>query len=313
LRCLMRMDIPGMDLLDTDPERAVKHQGRAALLASSAAMLNGTRRIMTEVSDFCQIMNEQRLATVPEAQATAGWQAAMGVTEFTVYYAWGGFPSVPHPVTIPDKNLKFRTPEDYLAINTLTNDLVGQLEPAKLIPDVFLYYPIELVQEGFVPSDLPLWEMNLSPRLVEIRDSFNRAMEHLVRVGAFVCLVDGRMIQSAKFDRTGIQILGARAKTILYPEKCAPPKELMPPADCPMYELKPDTVRKLFDIGKIRVLNLNANVLVTVMETDDEFLFSCVNLKNEPQTADFRTAAGSQNLALKPYEVRLLKRPKKEQ
>jgi len=135
-------------------------------------------------------------------------------------------------------------------------------------------------------------------------------VDHLVRVGGFPCLVDGRMIQSATNGRNGVQIMNANAKTILYPEKCAPPKELFPPEDCPIYELKPDTVKKLFDIGKIRLLNMNPNVLATVMETDEEYLVTCVNLKNQPQGGEFRLLGKLELVDLKPYDVKIVRRPR---
>jgi len=87
LKCLGRMQVPGLDLLSSDPE-AVNHTGwLTAGLPASAARLNGRRRVMTEVSDFSQKMGGQGPAKLAEMQATAAWQATWDVTEFTLYYS----------------------------------------------------------------------------------------------------------------------------------------------------------------------------------------------------------------------------------
>jgi hypothetical protein len=47
------------------------------------------------------------------------------------------------------------------------------------------------------------------------------------------------------------------------------------------------------------------------METEEEYLLTCVNLKNQPQMGEYRTADGIEMVELKPYEVRLIRRPRR--
>ncbi len=307
LRNILRFDIPGIDVLDGIPETSFKHGARAILLAASAAMLNGTRRIMTETSDFAQFHNKQNLTTVSECRATAAWQAAFGVTDFTWYYMWGDSEILPHPiVNTGDPSFKPRTAEEYRQFNDFVTGLVDQLLPARLVPDVFLYYPVELVQEEFVPSELSYWEMKLSSRLIEVRDAYDRAVDQLVRAGIFPCLVDAPMIHSAVVDAKGVRIMNARARAIVYPEHCPPPRDLQPPAGCPVYEMTADLPQRLFKEGKIRLLNSNPDVLVTVLETEQGKRITCVNLKNHDQTTQVQTADTAETVVLKPYETKVL-------
>lgn len=304
LRCLMRMDIPGIDVLDSNPAASFRHSHRAALLASSAAMLNGTRRIMTEVSDFMQRMDENRLAEVPAMQATAAWQAALGVTEFTLYYSWDiPDPNPFLPAEVRKKGL-FRPATEYLEYNRFVTALVEQLEPCRLVPDVFLYYPIELVQEQIVPSELPRSRIQFSARLQAIRDSFNRAMDELLRAGVVPCLVDEAMIRSAEMRDDGIHILNACAQAIVFPKDC------VPPGMTAEWEFSENTPQALFAAGKTRMVNQNPSVFVAAMEAADELVFTCVNLDKNPQTCGFRTRSGVENLPLGGYETTVLRRPK---
>ena len=89
LKVLGRMHIPGLDMLNSDPEAVIHSGWLTAALPASAARLGGRRRVMTEVSDFSQKMGGQGPVGLAEMQATAAWQAAWDVTDFTLYYGMG--------------------------------------------------------------------------------------------------------------------------------------------------------------------------------------------------------------------------------
>ena len=75
LKVLTRMDIPGLDMLSSDPATVIHSGWLTAALPSSAAMLTGGRRVMTEVSDFSQKMGGTGPVDLAHMQATAAWQA----------------------------------------------------------------------------------------------------------------------------------------------------------------------------------------------------------------------------------------------
>ncbi|MHC4405896.1 MAG: hypothetical protein ACYTG0_40145, partial [Planctomycetota bacterium] len=124
LKCLGRMDIPGLDLLNSDPVAVTRSGWLTAGLPASAAMLERRRRVMTEVSDFSQKLGGQGPVGLAEMQAVAAWQAAWGVTDFTLYYSPNDRPAETHRAYC---------------------DFVGRVNaivrPARRQGDVLLYYP----------------------------------------------------------------------------------------------------------------------------------------------------------------------------
>ena len=58
-------------------------------------MLLGKRRIFCESSDYSQQLGQGRLASPQEASASLAWQAAMGTTDFALYYSYGLSPRPP--------------------------------------------------------------------------------------------------------------------------------------------------------------------------------------------------------------------------
>ena len=87
LKVLGRLDIPGEDVLSSDPEAVIYGGWMTAAMPSSAALGHRCRWVMTETSDFAQVQGGQGPAGLAEMRATAAWQAAWGVTDFTLYYS----------------------------------------------------------------------------------------------------------------------------------------------------------------------------------------------------------------------------------
>lgn len=146
LAVLKQFGIPGLDMLNSWPLGVLEFYWRTAVLPSSAAILKGTRRIFSEVSDFEQRNQAQPFhASLPWMRATAGWHAAFGVTDYTLYYA-------------PGK----RTPEEYQAYCTFVGRLNAILREAQQVRHVLLYYPIRDWQENCIPQkDRPNFDTQL--------------------------------------------------------------------------------------------------------------------------------------------------------
>ncbi len=92
-----------------------------AALPSSAAIWAGNRRVMTEVSDFSEKMSGRGPADLAAMQAAAAWQAAWGVTDFTLYYG-----------------IQDRSAEDYRAVLPVRRPAeldpqTGQLRPSRAV------------------------------------------------------------------------------------------------------------------------------------------------------------------------------------
>ena len=202
LKVLAHMDIPGLDLLTSDPTAAIHTGWLTAGLPSSAAMLTGGRRVMTEVSDFIQKMGGVGPADLSQMQATAAWQAVWGVTDFTLYYA------------PPD-----RPAEEFRAYCDFVGRLNSVLKTAKMDRRVLLYYPIHDLWEEYLPVPEPLKVGSQSKRAQSIVGSFMRLGQTLQRAQIPFTIVDHEFLAGAEIDPDGrLSIADGRYDCLLLPE-----------------------------------------------------------------------------------------------
>jgi hypothetical protein len=183
LETLGRMDIPGLDLLTSDPEAVIHSGWMTAGMPLSAALLHGRRRLMTEVSDFSQRMSKQGNAPIDAMRATAAWQAAWGVTEFTLYYTPEG-----------------REPGDYPAYGEFVGRLNTVLKPAMPKPEVLLYYPIFDLWGEYKPVAERLEGKSQTPLLQKITASFSKLGQTLQRSQNPFIMIDHEALASAKVE-----------------------------------------------------------------------------------------------------------------
>jgi hypothetical protein len=164
MNVLMRMDVPGLDMLASNPKHAAWGAWRAAAFPASAAFWTGRRLVMTEVSDFSEKMGGSGPADLETMCAAAAWQAAMGVTEFTLYYG-----------------IKDRDEETHKQYCEYVGRLNAILRDAKPVYDVVLYYPITELQAEYLPMAEPLDLAKLSPRTQELVANFEQSGQRLLQ------------------------------------------------------------------------------------------------------------------------------------
>ncbi len=198
LKVLGRMDIPGLDMLTSDPA-AVMHSGwLTAALPASAALLHGRRR----VSDFAQKMGGAGPVGLEAMQATAGWQAAWGVTDFTLYYA-----------------LEDRPADVSKAYGLFVGRLNAVLKPAQWQPEVLLYYPVYDLWAEYRPVAEPLTLASQSRRAQQIVQSFNRLGQTLQRHQVPFALVDHEgLAQAAAAPHGRLTLANRQFRAVLLPE-----------------------------------------------------------------------------------------------
>ncbi len=202
LKMLARMDIPGLDMLTSQPSAVIHSGWMAAALPSSAAMLTGRRRVMTEISDFVEKMSGRKPASLAEMQAAAAWQAAWGVTEFTLYYAAGD-----------------RSAEDYRAYCEYIGRLNAVLKPARWEPEVLLYYPVRDLWAEYRPVAEPLRLGSQPSRAQRIVQSFTRLGQTLQRNQVPFALVDHEFLAAASARPDGtLALAGRQFKSLVVPE-----------------------------------------------------------------------------------------------
>lgn len=194
LAALSHMHIPGMDMLSSNPESFMNGGWMTVALPASAALLRGSRRVFTEVSDFSEKMGGAGPARLADMQAAAAWQAAWGVTDFTLYYS------------ISDRSV-----EDYRAYCDEVGRLNAILKPAALDPEVLLYYPIHDLWEEYLPTAGPLTAASQSERARRLVGSFNRIGQTLARSQIHFCLVDHAFLARARVRADGRLVIRGRA------------------------------------------------------------------------------------------------------
>lgn len=202
LKALSRMDIPGLDMLSSDPEAVIHSGWLTAALPSSAALLTGRRRVMTEVSDFSQKMGGRGPAALQDMQAAAAWQAAWGVTDFTLYYGTEDRPA-----------------EDYRAYCEYVGRLNAALKPARWAPEVLLYYHVYDLWAEYRPVAEPLKLESQSARARSLVGSFQRLGQTLQRKQVPFALVDHEFLAAARPEADGTLVIkDQRFKALLLPE-----------------------------------------------------------------------------------------------
>ena len=202
LKILARMDIPGLDMLSSDPKVVCYGGWMTAAMPASAALLTGRRRVMTEVSDFSQKMGGQGPAGLAEMQATAAWQAAWGVTDFTLYYG-----------------LADRSADEYRAYCQYVGRLNAVLKPAQPDPEVLLYYPIHDLWAEYLPVAEPLSMQSQSPRAQRIVGSFQQIGQLLGRRQIPFAVIDHEFLATAKVRPEGTLAIGnCSARVLILPQ-----------------------------------------------------------------------------------------------
>lgn len=192
LKVLTRMDIPGLDMLSSDPAAVIHGGWLTAALPSSAAELTSVRRVMTEISDFSQKMSGGGPASLPDMQAAAGWQAAWGVTEFTLYYGTEDRPA-----------------DTSRAYGDYVGRLNAILKPARFDRRVLLYYPIYDLWAEYLPVAGPLRLESQSSRARQIVASFMQLGQAIQRSQIPFVLADHEHLATARIDGEGRVCVGA--------------------------------------------------------------------------------------------------------
>ena len=196
------MDIPGLDMLSSDPQAVLYSGWLTATLPASAAIFNGGRKVMTEVSDFSQTMAGKEPASLAEMRATAAWQAALGVTEFTLYY-----------------NYRQREKETYNQYCEFVGRLNAFLREARLAPRVLLYYPIEDLWEEYLPVAEKLTLDSQSERMRQIVGSFLKLGQRMVREQISFAVTDHELLERAEVRDGSIWIAGRRFEALVLPAR----------------------------------------------------------------------------------------------
>ncbi len=207
--CLRRMDIPGIDMLSSDPIALAAGNGfLVPKLISSAAHVMGRTETMSETSDFVEQMGGKR-APLPAMNATAALQYLLGINTITSYYP------DPYGTTHPRNTEQRRT--DYAHYCTFVGRLSLLLRDAQHECDVAVLYPIAGVQANFFPTALSMYQPHPSRRLNEIDDGFVHLCRQLLRHHIDYDIVDEPAVQRAQAGQGAFRIGKERYRALVVP------------------------------------------------------------------------------------------------
>ncbi len=149
--CYRRFDIPGIDMITSDPEKIMaKDYFMVAKIAGSAARLQGSRRVMCEISDFFGIMDKHH-ASIEQMQCTAGLLFAGGITDLCSYYTLSFKPAAElKPGEFP--------PREYRRYTEHVTRLNARFTAATITNRVAVLYPIRSLQAHYTPSHRSMYE-----------------------------------------------------------------------------------------------------------------------------------------------------------
>jgi hypothetical protein len=202
LQVLARMDVPGLDELNSDPMLPFYGGWRTTAYPTSAAILTGKRLIMTEISDFAQIIGgDKKQADLSWMQAATATEAAWGVTEFTLYYGIEG-----------------RGEAVYRQYCDFVGRLNAVLRNAKLYRPVLLYFPVETFQEEYIPTAEKYDMRTQSAMARQAVDSFERLGLHMTQTQIPFTLIDSEFLAQAEFKNGELEIAGSRFHTLVLPD-----------------------------------------------------------------------------------------------
>ena len=287
LQVLARMDLPGLDELNSDPMVPFYGGWKTAGFPCSAATLTGRRLVMTEVSDFAQKMGgEKKPVDLTWMQAATAWQAAWGVTEFTLYY-----------------RIEDRTEEIYRQYGDFVGRINAVLRNAVPYRPVLLYYPIENLQEEYIPTAEPFSLQTQSAVARKTVESFERLGTHLTRTQIPFTIIDSEFLAKTEFKDGALEIAGSRFHTLILPD-VEPPKAVAEKIDA----LRKNGFRVLFDqqdtitVPDIPKLEpANAKIVLGRFKREDYEILMLTNADvNDTYEGSWKNIAQTQGFVLDP-------------
>jgi len=201
-------DIPGLDQLSSDPAIWGESSWMATFFPGSSTVLNGQRRVMCEMSDFDQTINGKSPVDVQHMQASAAWQMAFGVTDFTLYY------TIAYGDKYPNRNESAY--HEYCDFVGRINSILMEASP---VWKTLLYYPIYDLQREYIPTAEKMSWRTQSELTKTIETSFRQLGANLLKVQTQFVLVDYLVLEKSTVNSNGtIQVGANQYSSVVFPK-----------------------------------------------------------------------------------------------
>jgi len=210
-RDLRRMDIPGIDLLSSNPTQLARANCiPIPKFVSSVAHIAKNELCMSETSSFIQKMSKQD-CSFEQRIGTINWQYVLGLTCVTSYYSLDEF--------------KFKEGE----LNVF-NDHIGRLgvmlTGGKHVADVAIFYPIQSFWGTYTPTSEPAQSPPFGEKAQRINNEFGTISLELLANQRDFDYIDDQAILESQIDKSSINVAGETFKCVVLPNTWVIPADV---------------------------------------------------------------------------------------
>jgi hypothetical protein len=208
--CYRKFDIPGIDMILSDPvEILATEYFLVPKIAGSSARVQGTRRVMCEISDFFGMM-DKKPATIDQMKCTAGILYSFGVTDLCSYY----------PLSLAPESKITSTefsPQVYKAWTENVTRLNAIFTSGTIDTRVALLYPMVSVWSHFTPSARSMYEPHPSADVRFLDGAFADLCRSLLQQQIDYDIIDERSLAAATIEGKTLVIADRRYEVLLLP------------------------------------------------------------------------------------------------
>ena len=197
-------------MITSDPEKIMaKEYFLVPKIAGSACRLQGSRRLMCEISDFFGVM-DQRHASIEQMQCTAGILFACGVTDLCSYYT---IAFKPEDEVKPGK-FSVHTYRRYTDFVTRLNACFTR---GTIVTRVAVLYPIVALHAHFTPSTRSMYEPHVIPEVNDLDSAFTNLCRSLLQQQIDYDVVDETSLAGARVEGKSLWLGGRRYQVLVLP------------------------------------------------------------------------------------------------
>jgi hypothetical protein len=208
--CYRKLDIPGIDMIISDPEKILaKDFFLVPKVAGSACRLQGSRRLMCEISDFLGRMDKTP-ATMDQMKCTAGMLFSFGVTDLCSYYPL----SFAADQEVKPGQFSMSEYRNYTEFAARLNSLFST---GKIDTRIAVLYPIVSLWAHFTPSNRSMYEPHPDPDVRSLDGAFTDLCRNLLQQQIDYDIVDERSLARARVEGNELVVGDQRYQVLLLP------------------------------------------------------------------------------------------------
>lgn len=207
-RDLRRMDVPGIDMLSSNPtELARSHQVAVPKFVSSVTHMLGLWECQSETSSHAQTVGKLP-CSYAQRRATIDYQYVLGLTRVTSYYGYDEF-----------DDAQRREINDHIA------RLGYMLTRGKHVAEVGVYYPVRSMWAAIPGTGDITWTAEIGERAKRIGGRFGEVSQKLLSSQRDFDYLDDEAILEGEIRQGALNVAGEAFRCVVLPETRVLPLE----------------------------------------------------------------------------------------